>query len=170
MIIRRERPLQMIICHPRHHSQLCQDPDSISQTFLEQLDLVDLCEFCKDQWVFCYLKELVGSVFFNYLFCQFHCFVCFDRIKLYHHQVERFLFCFSRFSLTIFYFSDSVLCRKKALLPASALKTATLFDLMLNHGLQNYWKIWAGSNLWWQKPKGRCSWYPWQTNNNQIWQ
>ena len=30
------RLLQMIICHPRHPSQLCQDPHSISQTFLGQ--------------------------------------------------------------------------------------------------------------------------------------
>ena len=32
--------MQMIIRHPRHPSHLCQDPDSISQTFLEQFVLV----------------------------------------------------------------------------------------------------------------------------------
>ena len=32
--------LQMIICHPRHPSHLCQDPDLISQTFLKQFVLV----------------------------------------------------------------------------------------------------------------------------------
>ena len=62
MIIRRGRPLandhpegptsckwssggavlmQMIICHPLHLSQLCQDPYSISRTFLEQFVLVE---------------------------------------------------------------------------------------------------------------------------------
>ena len=32
--------LQMIIRHPRQLSQLCQDPDLISQTFLEQFVLI----------------------------------------------------------------------------------------------------------------------------------
>ena len=36
------RLLQMIIRHPRHPSHLCQDPNSISRTFLEQLVLVNL--------------------------------------------------------------------------------------------------------------------------------
>ena len=32
--------LQMIFCHTRHPSHLCQDPDSLSRTFLEQGVLV----------------------------------------------------------------------------------------------------------------------------------
>ena len=34
--------MQMIICHPCHPSHLCQDPDAISRTFLEQFVLVFL--------------------------------------------------------------------------------------------------------------------------------
>ena len=41
--------LQMIIRHPCHHCHLCQDPDSISRTFLEQFVLfqLSLCLVCK---------------------------------------------------------------------------------------------------------------------------
>ena len=50
MTIRSGRPLavdhpegtglsQVIICHPRHPSHICQDPDSISWTFVEKIVL-----------------------------------------------------------------------------------------------------------------------------------
>ena len=34
--------LQMIFCHPHHPSHLCQDPDSISRTFLKQFVLIHI--------------------------------------------------------------------------------------------------------------------------------
>ena len=37
--------MQMIICHPLDSGYLCQDPDSISWTFLEQFVLVIFCPF-----------------------------------------------------------------------------------------------------------------------------
>ena len=35
----------MIICHPRHRSDLCQDPDSISRAFLEQFARVTVSKY-----------------------------------------------------------------------------------------------------------------------------
>ena len=55
--------LQMIIRHPRHLCYLCQDPDSISQTFLEQFVLVRITFLSANVWIpfFCFLQLLFGK-------------------------------------------------------------------------------------------------------------
>ena len=101
MIIRRGQPLanehqegpallQVIIRHPCRPSHLCQDPDSIPQTFLDPIVLVDLCEVGNGHnywWVFCYQKELVGSFFL--LFCTIHTVCCTEKRLCCRHLLWR---------------------------------------------------------------------------------
>ena len=55
--------LQKFIRHPRHLCYLCQDPDSISQTFLEQFLLVRITFLSANVWIpfFCFLQLLFGK-------------------------------------------------------------------------------------------------------------
>ena len=49
----------MIILHPRHSNHLCQDPDSISQTFLEQFVLVNKVRAVEQKEIFCPFNLIV---------------------------------------------------------------------------------------------------------------
>ena len=53
----------MIICHPCHPSQLCQDPDSISRTVPEQFVLVHIIQ-AEMSTVVCYSSFIIKKINF----------------------------------------------------------------------------------------------------------
>ena len=62
--------MQMIIRHPRHPSHLCQDPNSISRTFLEQLVLISFLQCVVVAEIYLMVWEFMPSLPIGVTFCH----------------------------------------------------------------------------------------------------